>query len=67
MIITIYDVKLSVFLELVAADYECQGYREGIKVFNVDQIRYDGTDLLIISNRKSIIIRKKDFSRISVA
>ena len=67
MIVTIYDVKLSVFLELIAAGYECQGYREGIKVFNVDQIRYDGSDLLIISNGKSIIIRKKDFSRISAA
>lgn len=67
MIITIYDVKLSVFLELVAAGYECQGYREGMTVYNVEQIRYDGTDLLLISNGKSIKIRHKDFGRISVA
>lgn len=65
MIITIYDVKLSVFLELGAAGYECQGHKEGIKVYNVDQIRCDGNGLMIISNGKSIMIRRKDYGRIS--
>ena len=67
MIVTIYDVKLSVFLELVSAGYECQGYREGIQVFNVEQIRSNDTELMLISNGKSIIIKRKDFGRVSFA
>lgn len=68
MTVTLYKAKLSLVLDLTAAGYDVVGSAGGIKVFNVDHIRYDGNTLIMIKQDKrtcetsSVVITKREFA-----
>lgn len=67
MTVTLYKAKLSLVLDLTIAGYDVVGTADGIKVFNVDHIRYDGNTLIMIRQDKrtfetsTAVITKQEF------